>query len=254
MRRPIVLGNWKMNGTCSSTPQLLEEILTGMAKGVNAEVGVCVPFIFLPITAEKLNGSILGWGSQNVADQDIGAYTGEISAAMLKQYGCRFAIVGHSERRCLYYESNDLVARRFDRACAHDLVPILCVGETIEQRESNATFEVIYNQLSAVLRVSGINSFSNAIIAYEPVWAIGTGKTATPEQTREVHAYIRRIMTELNPSIGSEVRIIYGGSVNPDNARTLFSMDDIDGGLIGGASLDAESFLSIIQSADSGNN
>lgn len=251
MRRPLVVGNWKMNGTRSSTKELLQGIVSGMAAGCNAEVGVCVPFVFIPDTAKHLAETNLIWGSQNVADRNSGAYTGEIAASMLKEYNCRLAIVGHSERRLLYNESSNLVAARFSQAVSQGIQPILCVGETLEQREKNDTFKIIDKQLLPVVETAGIGAFENAVIAYEPVWAIGTGKTATTEQAQQVHAYIRETMASFDRNIAHNIRILYGGSVNSENAKALFSMADIDGGLVGGASLDPQSFLSIINSVNS---
>lgn len=249
MRRPIVVGNWKMNGTARGSRELLQEIVAGFGSDCNTEVGVCVPFVFIPDVAKQLAGTRVRWGSQNVSDQDQGAYTGEISAAMLTEYFCRYAIVGHSERRLLYKESSSLVAARFNQAVSHGIQPILCVGETDEQRDNKNTFAIIESQLLPVLNTAGIDSFADAVIAYEPVWAIGTGKTATTDQAQEVHAYIREIVASRNRTVATNLRIIYGGSVNPENASALFSMADIDGGLVGGASLDGQSFLAIIQSA-----
>jgi triosephosphate isomerase len=192
-----------------------------------------------------LNDSRVLFGSQNVADRQAGAYTGEVSAQMLKEFGCTLAIVGHSERRALYGESNELVAERFRQAVGEGLVPVLCVGETLDQRQQDKTFDIIDAQLNAVLDTSGTEALDGVIVAYEPVWAIGTGMTATDEQAQEVHQYIRNRVADRNQTIAQELRIVYGGSVKPDNAARLFSMPDIDGGLIGGASLEADSFLSI---------
>lgn len=249
MRQPVVVGNWKMNGTARSSRELLQEIVAELGPDCNTEVGVCVPFVFIPDVAKQLAGTRVNWGSQNVSDQEQGAYTGEISASMLKEYFCRYAIVGHSERRLLYKESSSLVAARFSHAVAHGIHPILCVGETEEQRENKNTFAIIEQQLVPVLNTAGVASFEDAIIAYEPVWAIGTGKTATTDQAQEVHAYIRELMAKHDREIATNLRIIYGGSVNRGNSDALFSMADIDGGLVGGASLDGKSFLSIVNSA-----
>ncbi len=248
MRRPLVVGNWKLNGTRASTRRLLSEIVAGLKSDVTSEAAVCVPFVFISQVAEQLADTGLLWGSQNVADQDHGAFTGEISALMLKEFGCRFAIIGHSERRHIYGESNVLVVERFKQAITNDLHPILCVGETLEEREKDDTFNVIEKQLSPVMEIAGVESFVNAVIAYEPVWAIGTGRAASTEQAQQVHAYIRKIIAGFNKSIAENLRILYGGSVTAENATALFSMADIDGGLIGGASLNAQSFLEIINS------
>jgi triosephosphate isomerase len=249
MRRSLVVGNWKMNGSREKSRMLVADILAGLAAGVNADVGVCPTFVFLPEVAEQLKGSAVLLGSQNVADQTEGAFTGETSAPMLKEFGCSLAIVGHSERRALYGESDALVAARYAKAIEHGIIPILCIGETLEERESGRTFEVVGQQLDAVLNTAGVASLTKAVIAYEPVWAIGTGKTATTEQAQEVHAWIRAHIASLDAAVAEGVQILYGGSVKADNARALFSMPDIDGGLIGGASLDAKSFLTICQSA-----
>lgn len=249
MRRPLVVGNWKMNGTRESVKKLIADLLAGLEESSPAEIGVCAPFVFIPQAAEQLKGSNILLGAQNVSDQEEGAFTGEVSAAMLKEFGCQLAIVGHSERRSLYGEPNEQVAARYLQAIKHGIQPILCIGETLEQREQDKTFDVIDEQLAAVFALAGIGSFAQAVIAYEPVWAIGTGKTATTEQAQEVHEYIRQRIAEHDKQIGESIRILYGGSVKPENARALFAMPDIDGGLIGGASLDAESFLSICKSA-----
>ncbi len=249
MRRSLVVGNWKMNGNRASARALLADILASVGEGVKADVGVCPPFIHIPELAEVLRDSKVLLGSQNVADQTQGAFTGEISAPMLKEFGVKLAIVGHSERRLVYGESDELVGKRYARAIENGLTPILCVGETLEERESDRTFSVIAKQLDAVLDLADVGSLAHAVIAYEPVWAIGTGRTATTEQAQEVHAWIRARVADMNASIAENLQILYGGSVKPDNAQALFAMPDIDGGLIGGASLDAKSFLKICHSA-----
>ena len=248
MRRSLVVGNWKMNGTRASASALLNDILAGLG-GCRAEVGVCVPFVFIPQAAEALRGKSVVLGSQNVADQDSGAFTGEVSASMLREFGCTLALVGHSERRLLYGESSQLVAARYGRAIAQGVRPILCVGETLEQREQGKTLEVVDEQINTVVDSAGVESLEKAVIAYEPVWAIGTGKTATTEQAQEVHRHIRELVAQWNPKIADSLQILYGGSVKADNAKDLFAQPDIDGGLIGGASLDAKSFLAICHSA-----
>lgn len=238
-----------MNGTLQSSRDLLREIRSEIDRNpAKSEVGVCVPYIFIPLASDLLDGGRILLGSQNVADRAAGAYTGEISTAMLKAYNCQLAIVGHSERRILYRESSELVAARFKQAVAGGLVPILCVGETLEQREMGQTFDTVAEQIDAVLAVAGVQSLANAIIAYEPVWAIGTGRTASSDQAQEVHAFVRKKISGFDQLIADCLPILYGGSVKPDNAEDLFSMSDIDGGLIGGASLDAQSFLSICYS------
>jgi triosephosphate isomerase len=237
-----------MNGSRAKARELASAILAGL-DGANADVGVCPPFVHLPEVGALLQGSPALLGSQNIADQDEGAYTGEVSAALLKEFGVSLAIVGHSERRIVYGESSELVAKRYAKAIEHGVTPILCIGETLEEREANRTFDVVGEQLDAVLNLCGVASLAKAVIAYEPVWAIGTGKTATTEQAQEVHAWIRGKLAALDANVAENLQILYGGSVKADNAQALFSMPDIDGGLIGGASLDAGSFLKIVHSA-----
>jgi triosephosphate isomerase len=215
-----------------------------------AEVAVCAPFVYLAQVADRLKGTPVAWGAQNVNDHESGAYTGEISGSMLQEFGCKYVIVGHSERRTIYGETDDDVARRFMAAQANNLTPILCVGELLEEREAGTTNQVVERQLDAVIEQAGIDAIGNSVIAYEPVWAIGTGKVATPEQAQEVHAMIRSKLAGLNADVASDVRILYGGSMKPDNAAELIGQDDIDGGLIGGASLNAEDFLGICTAAN----
>jgi len=238
-----------MNGTRASTRELAAAIAAGVTGDCPVAVGVCPSFVFIPAIAEQLRETPVQVGAQNVADQDAGAFTGEVSAPMLREFGCTLAIVGHSERRLVYGESDALVAARYQKAIGHGLCPLLCIGETLEQREAGETFAVVDQQLQAVLDLAGIDSLRQAVIAYEPVWAIGTGRTATPEQAQEVHAHIRQRLAAQDHEIAAQVRILYGGSVNADNAASLFAMEDIDGGLIGGASLKADSFLSIVTAA-----
>ncbi len=247
MRRSLVVGNWKMNGTRTSSESLAKGVIAGLDSD-HADIAVCVPYVYLPYIAEVVRGTALALGSQNVADQASGAYTGEISAIMLKEIGVTYALVGHSERRSYYGDTDASVAARFKQAQAQGVVPILCVGETLEEREQDKTFAVINEQLDAVIDLVGIAAFDTAVIAYEPVWAIGTGKTATDEQAQEVHYYIRQYIAAKDQAIADKIQILYGGSAKPDNAKGLFAMPDIDGGLIGGASLDAESFLKIFNS------
>ena len=247
MRQPLIMGNWKMNGSREEGVQLAK----ALAEGLNAtsqEVAVCVPFVYLSDIRSVLASSPIALGAQNVADQASGAYTGEISAAMLADCACKYALVGHSERRSYYGDTNQTVASRFCQAQKQNVIPVLCVGETLEEREQNRTFKVVDEQLDAVIEAAGIEAFAKAVIAYEPVWAIGTGKTASDEQAQEVHQYIRQRIAERNPAIAEKVQILYGGSVKPDNAKALFAMPDIDGGLVGGASLDAKGFLQICHS------
>lgn len=250
MRQPLVAGNWKMNGSRQSIRELLDGILAGHDAVTRAEVAVCAPFVYLAQVADRLKGTPVAWGAQNVNDHESGAYTGEISGPMLQEFGCKYVIVGHSERRTIYGETDDDVARRFMAAQANNLTPILCVGELLEEREAGTTNQVVERQLDAVIEQAGIDAIGNSVIAYEPVWAIGTGKVATPEQAQEVHAMIRSKLAGLNEDVASGVRILYGGSMKPDNAAELIGQDDIDGGLIGGASLNAEDFLGICTAAN----
>jgi len=243
-REILVAANWKMNGTLETLRPLLELVKQGLQKGA-AEVAICPPSVYVSELATQLAGSEMKLGAQNVSQFEKGAYTGEISALMLKDFGCDYVIVGHSERRALYAENDILVAEKFVAVQANGMVPILCVGELLEERESNSTEEVIARQLDAVIDLAGIAAFENAVVAYEPVWAIGTGKTATPEQAQQVHEFIRLRLARHDNKTADRVRILYGGSVNEGNAEQLFEMADIDGGLIGGASLVAEDFLTI---------
>lgn len=248
MRRPLVAGNWKMNGSKEASSALLEGILAG-ADAAASDIAVCPPAILIPLAAEKLAGSKVAWGGQNLNTNESGAFTGEISGGMLKDYGCTYVLVGHSERRTLYGEDDTLVAQKFGVAQQAGLMPILCIGEILQERESGNTEAVVARQLDAVLDTHGIGAFENSVIAYEPVWAIGTGKTATPEQAQDVHRFIREKLAALSDGIASDLRILYGGSMNGGNANELISQDDIDGGLIGGASLKADEFLKICNAA-----
>jgi len=236
-RTRLVAGNWKMHGSRAANQALLDALLSGLAGSRNVECAVCVPYPYLEQVAGRLAGTPLAWGAQNVSEHAQGAYTGEVSATMLLEFGCRYAIVGHSERRQLYGESDERVAAKFAAARKAGLTPILCVGETLEERDAGRTEHVVARQLDAVL---GKSEFGAAVLAYEPVWAIGTGRTATPEQAQAVHAVLRK-------KVGNETRILYGGSVKPQNAAAIFGMPDVDGGLIGGASLVAADFLAICQ-------
>jgi triosephosphate isomerase (TIM) len=249
MRQPLVAGNWKMHGSRSENAKLISELLDLLPSGKNAEILVCPPFPYLHETGRLLKDSGVQLGGQSLCAEAQGAFTGEVSAAMLKDVGCRYVLVGHSERRQLYGESNALVARKFVAAQSQGLIPVLCVGETLEERESGQTLQVVSGQLEAVLSVSGVRSLGKAAIAYEPVWAIGTGRTASGAQAQEVHAMIRAKVSGLDATIGGSVRILYGGSVKASNAQELFAMPDIDGGLVGGASLKADEFARICASA-----
>ena len=248
MRRKLVAGNWKMHGSRVSNAPLVEAIL-GSAQPERTDCVICPPFVYLSEIARLLRGSATKLGAQDVCAEGQGAYTGEVSAAMLKDVGCDYVIVGHSERRNLYGEDDELVARKFAAALAHGLKPILCVGELLAEREAERTHEVVGRQLEAVVALTGIEAFAEAVIAYEPVWAIGTGRTASPEQAQQVHGFIRQRLAQRDAKIAARLQILYGGSVKTGNARELFAQSDVDGGLIGGASLKAEEFLSIMAAA-----
>lgn len=244
MRRKLVAGNWKMHGSLAENEALLGGVLAGIAS-VKTDVAVCVPYPYLAQVQARLDGSAVAWGAQNLSQHGKGAFTGEVSAAMLRDFGCKYVIVGHSERRALYGESDVVVADKFVAAQAGGLVPVLCVGETLEEREGGLTEQVVARQLDAVIAKSGVGALADAVVAYEPVWAIGTGKTASPEQAQAVHAFIRGKIAALDPAVAESLIIQYGGSVKASNAQELFGQPDIDGGLIGGASLSAEEFLAI---------
>jgi triosephosphate isomerase len=249
MRRKLVAGNWKMFGSLAGNERLLDAVLKGLPASNAVDAAVCVPFPYLAQTRERLRGTPLAWGAQNLSQHAQGAYTGEVSAAMIVDFGCRYVIVGHSERRSLYGDSDVVVAAKYDAALKAGLTPILCLGETLEQRESGVTNQVVGSQLDAVLDACGVGTLTRAVIAYEPVWAIGTGRTASPEQAQKVHAMIRGRIAGRDAAVAQGIQILYGGSVKPQNAREIFAMGDIDGGLIGGASLVADDFLAIINAA-----
>jgi triosephosphate isomerase len=249
MRNFLVAGNWKMHGDEAGNRELVAGILEGAPASDNVSLLVCPPYPYLASVASQLEGSSVQLGAQNVSEHEKGAYTGEVSPVMLHEVGCRYAIVGHSERRTLYGESSAQVADKMAAALAAGLVPILCIGETLDQREAGNTEQVVGEQLAAAIERNGIAAFGSAVIAYEPVWAIGTGKTATPEQAQDVHRYIRSVLAEHDAAVAEKVQILYGGSVKGDNAAGLFGMPDIDGGLIGGASLKAADFLAIARAA-----
>ncbi|MDR0441683.1 MAG: triose-phosphate isomerase [Candidatus Accumulibacter sp.] len=249
MRQKLVAGNWKMHGGLKVNEQLLADVVAGASGLREAAVAVCVPFPYLAQAQSLLDGTPVAWGAQNLSEQAQGAFTGEVSAAMLQDFGCRYVLVGHSERRSLYGESDRLVAEKFAAALASGLHPVLCVGETLEQRDGGQTLEVVSAQIDAVLNRVGVAAFSGAVVAYEPVWAIGTGRTATAAQAEEVHAAIRARIAQADAKVAGDLQILYGGSVKPGNAAELFAMPDIDGGLIGGASLVAADFLAICAAA-----
>jgi len=251
MRRSLVAGNWKMNGSVAMTDDLLTGLKEGIVRSLSdVDVVVCPPFLYIPLAVQMLAGSTIKVGAQNLDIHKPGAYTGEIAAEMLKEQRCGYVIVGHSERRALYGESSDLVAQKVKAAMAAELKPIVCVGETLEERERGDTGRVVREQLMSVLDINGVDIFPFAIVAYEPVWAIGTGRSASPDQAQEVHALIRESIAELNPGVADQTRLLYGGSVKPENAQGIFSSPDIDGGLIGGAALVASDFLSICASME----
>lgn len=245
MRRKLVAGNWKMNGSAESIRGLLQGVRDGAAGVAAVELAVFPPFVYLGLVEQQLAGTAVAWGTQNLSEHASGAYTGEVAGPMLRDFRCAYVIVGHSERRTLYGESDQIVARKFAAARQVGIKPILCVGETLEEREQGVTEAVVERQLKAVLDLEGIGAFAEAVIAYEPVWAIGTGRTATSAQAQEVHAFIRAKLAALDSAVASQTRILYGGSMKAANAGDLLAQPDIDGGLIGGASLEAKEFLAI---------
>ena len=252
MRRPIVAGNWKMHGSRAENARLIEEIVGGYPAKADADCIVCPPFVYLQEVGRLLRDTPIALGAQDTCAEAHGAFTGEISAAMLKDVGCRYVLVGHSERRLLYRESDQLVARKFTAAHAKALIPVLCVGEQLSDREAGRTEEVIARQLEVVLELCGPEVVGQGVVAYEPVWAIGTGRNATPQQAQDVHAFIRARIAARDARIAADTRILYGGSVKAGNAAELFGMPDVDGGLIGGASLKADEFLAILVAAGRG--
>jgi triosephosphate isomerase len=249
MREKLVVGNWKMHGSLAANKALLEALAAEAASLEGMSCGVCVPYPYLGQAQSVLQGTAIGWGAQNLSQYEKGAYTGEVSASMLLDFGCEYVIVGHSERRALYGEDDATVAAKFVAAQQAGLLPILCVGETLQEQEDGVTEAVVSRQLGAVIGKVGVAALARAVVAYEPVWAIGTGKTATPDQAQAVHAFIRGKIAALDPQVAAKLVIQYGGSVKGSNAAELFAMPDIDGGLIGGASLDAGEFLTICRAA-----
>lgn len=244
MRQTIVAGNWKMNASKEAVNALVLGILEGLPN-VNAKVIVCAPFPYLSQVEALATHSQLNIGAQNLSVNTSGAFTGEVSASMIKDFGAEYVIVGHSERRSLYGETDEIVADKAQVALDNGLTPLFCIGELLEERESGNTESVVRRQIKAVIAKLGIEAFKNIIIAYEPVWAIGTGVTATPQQAQDTHAFIRSLLAESDANIAQSTPILYGGSMNPDNAEELIACEDIDGGLIGGASLKSEDFLHI---------
>ncbi|HYC36811.1 MAG TPA: triose-phosphate isomerase [Usitatibacter sp.] len=245
MRSKAVVGNWKLNGSLASNEGLLGALLREIPKEGAAACAVCVPYPYLSQVQRRLQGSGIAWGAQDVSRYEKGAYTGEVSAAMLVELGCRYAIVGHSERRSLFGEGDELVAMKHAAARRAGLVPIFCVGETLQEREAGSTETVLARQLDALLQVCGVKELDGGIVAYEPVWAIGTGKTASSAQAQEAHAFLRGRVGQQDAGIAARLPILYGGSVKASNAAELFAMPDVDGGLVGGASLVAEEFVAI---------
>lgn len=249
MRTPLVAGNWKMNGTRASVHELASGVVAQTAGLMGVEILLCPSYVFIEQVQELIKDTSVKLGAQNVSVEPGGAYTGEIAGPMLTDFGCDYAIVGHSERRAFYGESDAVVAAKFAAAQEHGLTPILCVGETLDERQSDSTLAVIGRQFAVVADAVGIEAFERAVVAYEPVWAIGTGETASPEQAQEVHAALRAMAAERSAKIAAGLRLLYGGSVKAANAADLFSMSDIDGGLIGGASLQADEFAAICAAA-----
>jgi len=247
MRTKLVAGNWKMHGSLVANQGLLQSVRDG-ATG-RAEVAVCVPYPYLAQAQAILAGSSVAWGAQDVSEHAQGAWTGEVSGAMLTDFGCRYVLVGHSERRSFFGDTDAVVAAKFAAAQKAGLMPVLCVGESLAEREAGVTGQVVTRQIDAVLAGSGVVAFATAVVAYEPVWAIGTGRTASPDQAQEVHALIRARFARDSADVAAGLRIVYGGSVKANNAAELFGQPDIDGGLIGGASLVAEDFLAICTAA-----
>jgi triosephosphate isomerase len=249
MRRKLVVGNWKMNGSRTSNAVLLSEIVAGLAAS-GAASAVCVPAPYLAQCQAQLAGTALGWGAQDVSAHASGAYTGEISVAMLQDFGCGYVVIGHSERRAYHGETDAQVAAKTVAALAAGITPIVCIGETLAQREAGQTDAVVAQQLGAVLAAISAEDVAKLVLAYEPVWAIGTGKTATPQMAQDVHQVLRAQLAAKNAVAAAGVQILYGGSMKPENAKELMAMPDIDGGLIGGAALKAADFLAIIHAAD----
>ena len=249
MRQTLIAGNWKLNGTKQSIIDLLAGITSGLGTDNNVVVAVCAPYIYVPMVEGVLKGGSIALGAQDVSSHTSGAYTGEVSAAMLAEFSCQYCLVGHSERRSLHNETDDEVAEKFKALKDLGITPVLCVGESLDERDQGITETVVKKQIMAVINAYGVESLENAVIAYEPVWAIGTGRTATPDQAQEVHAAIRALLASFDKAIAEKTQILYGGSMNPANASALLAMSDIDGGLIGGASLKADDFLAICRAA-----
>lgn len=256
VRKPLVAGNWKMNGTSASNALLLDRLLAEKNKFASVDVAIFPPAVYLQQVQMALNGSGLLWGTQNLSQFRQGAYTGEISAAMLKDFGCKYVLIGHSERRSLYAELDldqlvldHIVAEKYEMALTEGVTPIICIGETPDEHAAGQTEEVVAQLLDLLINRKGVKALAQTVLAYEPVWAIGTGKSATPEWAQDVHSFMRERVAKHDPATAESLQILYGGSVKGDNAAPLFSMPDIDGGLVGGASLDADEFVKICQAA-----
>lgn len=247
MKQSLIIGNWKMNGSLIENEKLLKTITTSLIFSEKVNVVVCPPFVYMTQVSQLLSQSKIKLGAQNVSAFEHGAYTGEISVAMLNELNCSYVLLGHSERRSIYHESNTQVADKFSAAVGAKITPVLCVGETLTQRQNDETFLIISAQIKTVIEQVGIQAFSQAVIAYEPVWAIGTGETASPEQVQTIHSKIRNQLAEYDVTVAKKISIIYGGSVNENNAKALFAQQDVDGALVGGASLNAASFINICQ-------
>lgn len=254
MRRKLVVGNWKMHGSLAQNASLMSAIVNGLRDFRHADYAVCVPAPYLFQAQSMLQGTNIAWAGQNISPHEQGAYTGAVSARMLADFGCTYALIGHSERRVLIHETNTSAAASFGMALKAGLTPIFCVGETLEERQAGVSEAVVASQMIAILNTLGLDVFSKAVqlravIAYEPSWAIGTGRTATPEQAQAMHTFIRKQIAERDPGVANRVRILYGGSVNPSNASQLLAMPDIDGGLIGRCSLNPNEFIEICRAA-----
>lgn len=249
MRQTLVAGNWKMNGSRESIKALLDGIKSGVSAVTAAEMAVCCPAVYIADVSEQLNGTPIAFGGEDISVHDSGAYTGEIAGAMWNDFSCKYVIIGHSERRTYHNESDELVAEKFEAARRAGLIPLFCIGETLQEREGGITEQVVSRQVNAVIDRLGVDVLGEGVIAYEPVWAIGTGVTATPEQAQETHAYIRSMIAEKSADVAAKIQILYGGSMNAGNAAELLACADIDGGLIGGASLKADDFLAIGKAA-----
>lgn len=248
MRHKLIVGNWKMNGSLAANGILLAGIKSAPVAS-SCTLAVCVPAPYLAQCQSELTGTSIAWGAQEVSAHGAGAFTGEISVGMLRDFGCRYVLIGHSERRLYHGENDEIVAEKVKRALVNSVTPIVCVGETLEEREAGQTSEVVSRQLETVLEAIGASDIPRIVVAYEPVWAIGTGKTATPQMAQDVHGLLRTKLAERNQAAAQQVNILYGGSMRPDNARELLQMPDIDGGLIGGASLNAADFVAIANAA-----